>query len=70
MKTPINKEYFGIVGELLARWKFGFWVVKWLKCLILMGFDDMWYDIGFEGWNLGFLLDFVGRFEIGRGLDF
>ena len=63
MKVLINKEVFGIVGEFLVRWEFDFWVWKWLKCLILVGFDDMGYDIGFEGWNLGFLLDFVGRFE-------
>ena len=42
----INKEVFEIVGKFLARWKFDFWVVKWLKYLILVGFDDMGYDMG------------------------
>ena len=41
---------FGIVGRFLVRWKFDFWVWKWLKCLILVGFDDMGYDKGF-GWG-------------------
>ena len=44
VKVPINKEDFGIVDGFLVRWKFDFWVVKWLKCLILVGFDDMGYD--------------------------
>ena len=43
-KVPINKEVFEIVGGILVRWKFDFWVVKWLKCLILVGFNDMGYD--------------------------
>ena len=41
---PINKEDFGFVGRFLVRWKFDFWVWKWLKYLILVGFDDMGYD--------------------------
>ena len=45
-KVPINKEDFEFVGEFLAGWKFDFWVVKWLECLIPVGFDDMWYDKG------------------------
>ena len=53
---PINKEDFGIVGGFLVRWKFDFWVVKWLKCLILVGFDDMGYDKGF---GMGEIWDFA-----------
>ena len=59
-----NKEDFGIVSGFLVRWKFDFWVVKWLKCLILVGFDDMWYDKWFEGVEFGILLDFCGILKI------
>ena len=41
---PINKEDFEIMVEFLVRWKFDFCVWKWLKYLILVGFDDMGYD--------------------------
>ena len=58
----INKDNFEIMGEFLVRWKFDFWVVKWLKCLILVGFDDMGYDKWFEGVEFGILLDFGGDF--------
>ena len=44
VKLLINKEVFGIADGFLVRWKFDFWVVKWLKYLILVGFDDMGYD--------------------------
>ena len=44
VKVLINKEDFGIVDGFLVKCKFDFWVVKWLKCLILVGFDDMGYD--------------------------
>ena len=66
----INKDNFEIMGEFLVRWKFDFWVVKWLKCLILVCFDDMGYDKG--GWRVefGILLDFVGILMIWKGLDF
>ena len=37
-----------------------FWVVKWLKCLILIGFYDMGYDKGFWWVKFRILLDFVG----------
>lgn len=50
----INKDNFRFIGEFLVRWEFDFWVVKWLKCLILMGFDDMGYDKELEEWNFGF----------------
>lgn len=50
----INNEDFEIVDEFLVRWKFDFWVVKWLKCLILVVFDDMRYDMGFEMGNWDF----------------
>lgn len=44
VKVLINKEDFGIVDEFFVGWEFDFVVVGWLKCLILVGFDDMWYD--------------------------
>ena len=44
VQVSTNKEDFGIVDEFLVGWEFDFWVVKWLKCLILVGFDDMGYD--------------------------
>ena len=40
----INKEDFGFVCGFLVRWEFDFGVVKWVKCLILVGFDDKGYD--------------------------
>ena len=52
----INKEDFGFVDGFLIRWKFNFWVVKWLKVAWLVGFDDMGYDKGFEMGKLGFCL--------------
>ena len=58
----INKDNFEIMSEFLVRWKFDFWVVKWLKCLILVGFDDMGYDKGFGMGKFWILLDFVGDF--------
>ena len=60
VKVLINKDNFEIMGEFLVRWKFDFWVVKWLKCLILVGFDDMGYEKWFEGVEFGILLDFCG----------
>ena len=64
VKVLINKEVFEIVGEFLVRWKFDFWVVKWLKCLILVGFNDMGYDKWFGEWNLEFCLILVGFLKI------
>ena len=64
IKVLINKEVFEIVGEFLVRWKFDFWVVKWLKCLILVGFNDMGYDKWFGEWNLEFCLILVGFLKI------
>ena len=63
VKVLINKDNFEIIGEFLVRWKFDFWVVKWLKCLILVGFDDMGYDKWFGMIKFGNLLDFSGDFE-------
>lgn len=63
VKVLINKEDFGIVDGFLVRWKLDFWVVKWLKCLILVEFDDMGYDKWFEGVEFGILLDFCGIFK-------
>nr|DAK61740.1 MAG TPA: hypothetical protein [Bacteriophage sp.] len=45
-------------------------VWKWLKCLILVGFNDMGYDKWFEMVKLGFCLILLGILRIGRGLDF
>ena len=60
---PINKEDFGFVGRFLVRRKFDFWVWKWLKYLILVGFDDMGYDKWFGGVEFGILLDFAEIFK-------
>ena len=60
----INKDVFGIVDGFLIRWKFNFWIVKWLKCLILVGFDDMGYDKVFDELDFGFCLIFVGFSKI------
>ena len=70
VKVLINKDNFEIMGEFLVRWKFDFWVVKWLKCLILVGFNDMGYDKWFGEWNLEFCLILVGFLKIGERLDF
>lgn len=59
-KILINKEDFKIVSEFLVRMEFDFWVVKWVKCLILVGFDDMGYDKGFGWVEFGTLLNFCG----------
>ena len=64
VKVLINKEVFEIVGEFLVRWKFDFWVVKWLKCLILVGFDDMGYDKWFDELDFGFCLILLGILKI------
>ena len=63
MKVLINKDNFEIMGEFLMMWKFDFCVVKWVKCLILVGFDDMGYDKGFDELDFWILLDFVGILE-------
>lgn len=44
MKVLINKGNFGFVGGFLVRVEFDFWAMMWVKCLILVGFDDMGYD--------------------------
>ena len=59
-----NKEDFGIVDEFLVRWKFDFWVVKWLKVAWLVGFDDMGDDKWFEGVEFGFCLILLGILKI------
>ena len=66
VKVLINKDNFEIMSEFLVRWKFDFWVVKWLKCLILVGFDDMGYDKWFDELDFGFCLILVGIFDIGK----
>ena len=66
VKVLINKDNFEIMGEFLVRWKFDFWVVKWLKCLILVGFDDMGYDKWFGEWNLEFCLILLGFDDIDK----
>ena len=55
------------MGRFLVREEFDFWVWKWLKCLILVGFDDMGYDKWFEGVEFGILLDFVENFDDWEG---
>ena len=60
VKVLINKEDFEIMVEFLVRWKFDFWVWKWLKYLILVGFNDMGYDKRFEMVKLGFCLILLG----------
>ena len=60
VKVLINKDNFGFVCEFLAKWEFDFWVVKWLRCLILVGFNDMVYDKGFGLGKLGFCLILLG----------
>lgn len=70
MKVLINKEDFGIVVEFLVRWEFDFWVVKCLKCLILVGFNDIGYDKWVGMGKLEFCLVLLGILRIGRGLDF
>ena len=63
MKVLINKVDFEIVGRFLVRWEFDFWVLRLVKCLILVGFDDMEYDKGFNGVKLGFCLILLGFYE-------
>ena len=63
-KVPINKEDFEIVDGILVKWDFDFWVVRWVKCLILVGFDDMGYDKWFCDGKIGILLDFVGILRV------
>lgn len=47
-----------------------FLVVKWLKCLILVGFNDMGYDKWFGIGKLGFCLVLLRILMIEEGLDF
>ena len=67
VKVSINKEDFGIVGRFLVGWGFDFWVVKWLKCLILVGFDDMGYDNIFIWIKIEFCLILVGFWRYRQG---
>ena len=39
-------------------------MLKWAKVLILLEFDDMGYDMGFDGGKVEFCLDSLGFFEI------
>lgn len=43
---------------------FDFWMVKWLKALILVWFDDIVYDMGVEVEKLGFCLILLGIWEV------
>ena len=70
VKVLINKEDFGIVDRFLVRWEFDFWVAKWLKCLILVGFDDMWCDNMLMWIRIGFYLVVVRFWKIVERLDF
>ena len=60
MKVLVNKEVFGIMDEFLVKWEFDFLVVKWMKGLILVGFNDMGYDKWFGMRKLGFCLILLG----------
>ena len=66
VKVSTNKEDFGIVGRFLVGWGFDFWVVKWLKCLILVGFDDMGYDNIFIWIKIEFCLILLGFEDIDK----
>ena len=44
--------------------------MKWVKCLILVGFDDMGYDKWFEMGKLGFCLILVGILKIRNKVEF
>ena len=64
VKVPINKDNFEIVSGFLMREGFDFLVVKWMKCLILVGFDDMGYDKWFDELDFGFCLILLGILKI------
>jgi hypothetical protein len=66
----INKDVFGITGGFLVRWKFNFFVVKWLKVAWLVDLSDMGYDMEFGGTDLGFCLILLGILNIGEGVRF
>lgn len=66
----INKDNFEFVGGILVKLDFNFGVVKWVKALILVGFDDMGYDKGLERRESEILLNFLGVFEDLDMLDF
>ena len=66
VKVLINKEDFKFVGGFLMRWEFDFLVMMWVKCLILVGFDDIGYDKWFEMGKLGFFLILVGFWWLGE----
>ena len=63
MKVLVNKDNFEIMDEFLVKWEFDFLVVKLVKGLILVGFNDMGYDKGFDELDFWILLDFVENFE-------
>ena len=63
MKVLVNKDNFEIMDEFLMKWEFDFLVVKWMKYLILVGFNDIGYDNGFDELDFWILLDFVENFE-------
>ena len=64
VKVLINKDNFEIMGEFLVKWEFDFLVVKWMKGLILVGFNDMGYDKWFGMEKLGFCLILLGFDDI------
>ena len=64
VKVLINKEDFVIVDDFLVREEFDFWVWKCLKCLILVGFDDMGYDKWCDELDFGFCLILLGVLKI------
>ena len=64
VKVLINKDNFEIMDEFLVKGEFDFLVVKWMKCLILVGFDDMGYDKVFDELDFGFCLILWGFSKI------
>ena len=64
MKVLINKDNFEIMDEFLMKWEFDFLVVKWMECLILVGFNDMGYDKWFDELDFGFCLILLGFWKI------
>ena len=67
MKVLINKEVFGFVCGFLVRLEFDFGVVKLMKFLILVGFNDIGYDKGFDELDFGFCLILLGILRYRQG---
>ena len=61
VKTLINKDNFGIVGEFLMRWKFDFLDCKVGESGLVSGVER--YGVRYGIWwdEFGILLDFIGN---------